>query len=32
MADATRSRLEDYFRPYNESLWELLGRKFDWTR
>lgn len=30
MPDATRRYLEDYFRPYNEQLFELLGRRFDW--
>jgi hypothetical protein len=29
---ATRERLVDYFRPYNEELQEWLGRKLDWDR
>jgi len=26
----TRKKLSDYFRPYNEQLYQLLGRNFDW--
>ena len=26
----TRKKLADYFRPYNEQLYQLLGRNFDW--
>jgi hypothetical protein len=25
-----RERLEDFFRPYNEELYECIGRSFDW--
>jgi hypothetical protein len=25
-----RRRLAEYFRPYNQELYELLGRRFDW--
>jgi len=28
----TRKELLDYFRPYNEQLYTLLGRKFDWDK
>jgi len=27
-----RSRLSDYFRPYNERLYELIGSDFGWER
>lgn len=26
----TRTDLIDFFRPYNEKLYSLLGRNFDW--
>jgi hypothetical protein len=29
---ATRARFEDYFRPYNERLYELLGTDLGWGR
>jgi hypothetical protein len=32
MAEATRTRLEAYFRPHNEKLYELLGRDLGWSR
>ncbi len=25
-----RRRLGDFFRPYNERLFRMLGRRFDW--
>ena len=28
--DKTRKKLSDFFRPYNEELYQLLGRNFDW--
>ncbi len=30
LADATRSRLIEFFRPYNEDLYRLLGKDFGW--
>ena len=30
MAPSTRRRLADFFRPHNERLYEMLGRRFDW--
>jgi len=30
MNPETRKFLEDYFRPYNQQLYDLLGRKFEW--
>jgi len=30
MKDSTRDFLVDYFKPYNEKLFELLGERFDW--
>jgi hypothetical protein len=30
MAPAVRTQLVEYFRPHNERLFELLGRRFDW--
>lgn len=27
---ATIAKLKDFFRPHNEKLWALLGKKFDW--
>jgi hypothetical protein len=30
IAAATRRRLQDFFRPHNERLYDLLGRRFDW--
>ena len=32
ISDKTRKKLEDYFRSYNEQLYELLGRNFGWER
>lgn len=28
----TREKLVDYFRPYNQQLYDLLGMKFDWDK
>ena len=28
----TRKKLIDFFRPYNEQLYEFLGRRFDWDK
>jgi len=30
ISEETRKKLADYFRPYNEQLYQLLGRNFDW--
>jgi len=30
VSDETRKKLADYFKPYNEQLYQLLGRNFDW--
>jgi hypothetical protein len=30
MATSTREKLSDFFRPYNQQLWELLGVDYDW--
>ena len=32
MRGATREKLLDYFRPHNERLYSMLGRRFDWDR
>ena len=32
MDEETRNILIDYFRPYNEKLFEFLNRKFDWNK
>ena len=32
MAEATRARLIEFFRPHNQRLYEYLGRDFDWDR
>jgi len=32
MSPRTRDELLDYFRPHNERLYRLLGRRFDWDR
>jgi hypothetical protein len=32
MAPTTRRKLVDYFRPYNQQLYDLLGMKFDWDK
>ena len=32
MDEETRNILIDYFRPYNEKLFEFLNRKFDWDK
>jgi hypothetical protein len=31
MAEETRERLRDHFRPHNERLWELLGADYGWN-
>lgn len=28
--DSVRKNLSDYFKPYNEELYKLIGRRFDW--
>lgn len=30
LRDATRERLQEYYRPHNARLWELLGEDFGW--
>jgi hypothetical protein len=30
MSQETRKYLEEYFRPFNEKLFSLIGRRFDW--
>jgi hypothetical protein len=32
MKPETRAQLVEYFRPHNEELYELLGRRFDWDK
>jgi hypothetical protein len=32
MDDSMRKRLIDYFKPHNQRLYDLLGRRFDWDR
>lgn len=32
MKPETRQRLIEYFKPYNERLYELLGQKFEWNK
>ena len=32
MSPAVRERLLDYFRPHNERLYSMTGRRFDWDR
>ena len=32
MDSATRQKLVDYFRPFNQQLYDLLGMKFDWDK
>lgn len=32
MLASTRKKLLDYFRPYNQQLYDLLGMKFDWDK
>jgi len=32
MNPETRARLVEYFRPYNQRLYDLLGMKFDWDK
>lgn len=32
MDSATRQRLVAYFRPYNQRLYEFLGKRFDWDQ
>ena len=31
MSDITRRRLQDYFRPFNEKLFRVLGQTFSWN-
>ena len=30
MSSATRTRLQEYYKPYNEQLFNTIGRKFSW--
>ena len=30
MSNATRTRLQEYYKPYNEQLFNTIGRKFSW--
>ena len=30
MKESTRKTLEDFFKPYNERLYKLLGQNFSW--
>lgn len=32
MPAGTRAKLVEYFRPYNQQLYDLLGMKFDWDK
>ena len=32
MREETRKMLVNYFRPYNEKLYSLIGKRFDWDR
>ena len=32
MPVSTRAKLVEYFRPYNQQLYDLLGMKFDWDK
>ena len=32
MKEATREKLLDYFRPHNERLYSVIGRRFDWDK
>lgn len=32
MDSATRQKLVEYFRPFNQQLYDLLGMKFDWDK
>jgi hypothetical protein len=32
MEPATRQRLEEYFEPHNERLYEYLGTDFEWQQ
>ena len=31
MKSETRKHLQDFFRPHNEKLFEMIGRRFDWN-
>ena len=31
MKQDTRDNLVDFFKPYNESLYNLIGKRFDWN-
>ena len=31
MSNATRTRLQEYYKPYNEQLFMTIGRKFSWN-
>ena len=31
MKSETRKFLEDFFRPHNEKLFKLIGKRFDWN-
>ena len=31
MSEVTRTRLQDYFRPFNEKLFHVLGQNFSWN-
>jgi len=31
MKPKTRKSLQDFYRPYNEKLFEIIGRRFDWN-
>ena len=32
MREETRKMLVNYFRPYNEKLYSLIGKRFDWDK
>ncbi len=32
MKDETRRLLIEYYKPYNEKLYKLIGRRFDWDK
>ena len=31
MEDTLRKKLLKFFKPYNEQLYELIGKRFDWN-
>ena len=31
MKSKTRKLLQDFFRPHNEKLFEMIGKRFDWN-